>query len=191
MGLNLIQESTDEPVNLQEVRDFCNFPLTDRDDEFRAHMRMARERVEGVVHRQLLTATWELYLDAFPGTTDKIFLTDHCARPPFQSVTSIVYTDVDGVSQTVATNDYALSSAPESGRIALAYNTNWPSTRAIAEAVTITFVNGHGDDPVNDVPEIYKGIIKTLVLMWWRKEAPVGELPDRTTELLWQNRRWA
>lgn len=190
MGLNLIQGPTDEAVNLQEVRDFCNFPLTDRDDEFRAHIRMACERVEGVVHRQLLTATWELYLDAFPGTTGKIFLTDHCARPPFQSVTSIVYTDVDGVSQTVATNDYALSSAPESGRIALAYNTNWPSTRAIAEAVTITFINGHGDSP-DDVPELYKGAIKISVLMWWRKEAPVGELPERVRELLWQNRRVA
>lgn len=191
MGLNLItRQSDDEPVTLEEVRDFCNFPHTDRDDEFRAHIRMARERIEGVVHRQLLSAKWELYLDAFPGTTGFIYLTDHCARPPFQSVTSIVYTGIDGAAQTVAAADYSLSSAPESGRIALAHNTNWPSTRAVAEAVTITFVNGHDDSPAN-VPEIYKGIIKTLVLMWWRKEAPVGELPERITELLWQNRRVA
>ncbi len=191
MGLNLItRESDDEPVTLQEVRDFCNFPLTDRDDEFRAHIRMARERIEGVVHRQLMTATWELYLDRFPGTTGSIYLTDHCARPPFQTVNSIVYMDIDGVEQTVTASDYSLSSAPESGRITLAYNTNWPSTRQIAEAVTIEFNNGHGDSPA-DVPEIYKGIIKTLVLMWWRKESPVGELPQRITELLWQNRRVA
>ena len=191
MGLNLVtRESDDEPVTLQEVRDFCNFPLTDRDDEFRAHIRMARERIEGVVHRQLMTATWDLFLDTFPGTTGRIYLTDHSARPPFQSVTSITYTDIDGAAQTVAAADYALSSAPESGRITLAYNTNWPATRAIAEAVTIRFVNGHGDAPA-DVPEIYKVIIRTLVLMWWRKEAPVGELPQRITELLWQNRRVA
>lgn len=189
MGLNLVDWAHEEPVTLQEARDHCEFKHSDRDDWFNTHIQMARERVEGIVHRQMLTATWDLYLDAFPGTTGWIYLTDHCARPPFQSVSSITYTDVNGDPQTVTATDYVLDTAPESGRITLAYNVTWPVPREIPQSVTIRFVNGY--ETVADVPATYKGAMLNLVLAWWNRDVPTGEVPTRIAELLWAERRVA
>lgn len=64
---------------------------------------------------------------------------------PVQSVTSVVYVDTAGVSQTlVVTTDYVVDTSSEPARIYPAYSCSWPSARAQRNAITVTYVAGYG-----------------------------------------------
>jgi len=100
----------------------------------------AREHVEDITRRQLLTATWYFYLDSFP---DKDFI-----RLPFgnlASVTSVKYKDTDGIETTLVENtDYIVETNGEGcGRLVLPYGICWPSvTLYPSNPITIEFVCG-------------------------------------------------
>jgi len=108
----------------------------------------AREHIEDITRRALLTQTWEYYLDQFP---DKDFI-----RLPFgnlQSVTSVKYKDCDGTEHTMTvTTDYIVETNGDGcGRIVLAYGKSWPSvTLYPSNPITIEFVCGW--TAASDVP---------------------------------------
>src|SRR4030067_860491 len=82
----------------------------------------------------LITQTWELYLDAFPAWEIRV------PKPTLQSITSIVYTDTDGILQTLAGSMYLVDNKSEPGRITPAFGEVWPVTRAQINAVIVRFV---------------------------------------------------
>ena len=47
--------------------------------------------------------------------------------PPLRAVDSITYTTTDGVEHTVADTEYVLDTATHPGRLALAYDKEWPT----------------------------------------------------------------
>ncbi len=118
-----------------------NAATTAEDDLITALIQAAREHVEDITRRQLLTATWYYYLDAFPSGKDFIKL-------PFgnlQSVTSIKYKDSDGTETTMTvTTDYLVETNGEGcGRIVLPYGVSWPSdTLYPSNPIIIEFVCG-------------------------------------------------
>ena len=99
----------------------------------------ARETAERITRRALITQTWELYLDAFPAWEIRV------PKPTLQSITSIVYTDTDGILQTLAGSMYLVDNKSEPGRITPAFGEVWPVTRAQINAVIVRFVAGYGD----------------------------------------------
>lgn len=113
---------------------------TAEDDLLTAIITAAREHVEDITRRALLTQTWYYYLDSFP---DKDFI-----RLPFgnlQSVTSIKHKDSDGTETTlVEDTDYIVEINGEGcGRIVLPYGKGWPSfTPYPSNPITIEFVCG-------------------------------------------------
>lgn len=111
---------------------------TTSDPELVALIKSARASAETITKRALVTQTWDLVLDRFPCWTINI------PKPTLQSVTSITYVDPDGVTQTLATDQYRVDSSSAPGRITPAYGVVWPSTRGITGAVTIRFVCGYG-----------------------------------------------
>lgn len=98
----------------------------------------ARQQVENLTRRALITQMWELYLDQFP--VWELFL----PKPVLQSVTSITYVDSNGVTQTLAADQYTVDIVSEPGRITPAYGVVWPSTRWQTNSVCIRFVAGYG-----------------------------------------------
>lgn len=118
--------------------------------------------VESQTNRALITQTWRLDLDGFPGSVcDPCFQWDEngywyirVPKPPLQSVTSITYVDPDGAAQTMSAGASGYTAEVEStpispkcppGRIYLSYGvTQWPQTRVQPNAVSITFVCGYG-----------------------------------------------
>ncbi len=92
----------------------------------------ARLTAETRLKRYLITQTIDFYLDGFSGDIK---------LPPFQSVTSITYTDSDGATQTLATDQYVA----EMSKITLAYGESWPETRQQNNAVKIRLVVGYGN----------------------------------------------
>lgn len=117
-----------------------NAATTAEDDLLTALIQTAREHVEDITRRALLTQTWDYYLDAFPAG-DSITL-------PFgnlQSVTSITYKDSAGTITTMAAmTDYLVETNGEScGRVVLPYGSSWPSASLFpSNPITIRFVCG-------------------------------------------------
>jgi uncharacterized phiE125 gp8 family phage protein len=128
----------------------------------------ARERAEQATRRQFITATYDLTLDGrFPG---EIVL----PLPPLQSVLSVTYVDDDGVTQTLATNQYTVDapSGPRAqrGRIVPAYNVTWPGTRYQINAVTVRFVAGYGDDHTAVPPRLKMAMLQDVATLYENRE---------------------
>lgn len=131
-------EPTIEPVTVSDAKAFARIDTSADDTLLATLIKAARKECESKTKRQLVTATLDLVLDEFPGDNDAIEL----PRPPLQSVTAITYVDTDGVTQTLDTAQYAVDTDSCPGRVSLAYNCSWPSTRDIRGAVRIRYVAG-------------------------------------------------
>lgn len=131
---------TFEPVSLAEAKK--HLEIAEDDAAHDAHiMRLiqhARELVEHDTGIVLASGTYTFTLDDFPDD-DEIYLPVR----PVSSITSIVYTDTAGTSQTMSSANYALDNNEHSPEIVLAYLALWPTARGEPNSVVITFVAGY------------------------------------------------
>ena len=149
----LVTPPTDEPVTLTEIKDHLRVSGTAEDSLLALYAQMAREAVEAETWRAFMPQTWLLYLDAWPA--DGII---ELPRPPLQSVTSITYTDEDGVTQTLAAANYRVDTAREPGRVVLAPTGEWPSDALdTSNPIAVRFVAGYAD--ASAVPTMAKAAI--------------------------------
>jgi len=105
-----------------------------------AIIQAAREHVEDITRRQLLTATWDYSIDGWP-TANYIKL----PGGNLQSVTSMKWKDTDGTETTLtAGTDYLVETNGDGiGRIVLPYSTSWPSgTLYPSNPITIRYIAG-------------------------------------------------
>jgi uncharacterized phiE125 gp8 family phage protein len=154
MALTLVAAPAREPVTLQQAKDHLRVDAAVDDSVIDPLIKTARQHIEDFSHRALITQTWDLFLDEFPG----IIL---MPKPPLQSVTQIQYLDTAGVKQTLASTEYKVDVTRHPGRIVPAWGKSWPLTRNEINAVEIRFVAGHGDNP----PDLPSPIIQTLLLI--------------------------
>ena len=152
-GLKLITAPAAEPVTEAEVTTRTGVDSVASADMV-ALIKSARTWAEEYCGRAFVTQTWEKRLDAFP---DEIEL----ARGPVQSITSIRYTDLDGVLQTLANTEYVLDDYEQNGVVYPAYGKTWPSTRDEPNAVRVQFVAGYGNAAA--VPDPIKSAIILIV----------------------------
>ncbi len=161
MGLTRTSNPANEPLSTAEAKSHLRVDTSDEDTYIASLVAAAREEAERVSWRALITQTWRLTLDRFP-TGDAAIVVP---RPPLQSVTSIQYVDENGDTQTVVSSAYDVDTNREPGRIVPAFGESWPSTRREAEAVTIVFVAGYGDD-ATDIPENTRHWLRLHVGHW-------------------------
>jgi uncharacterized phiE125 gp8 family phage protein len=167
-GLTKIQTASSEPVSLQEMKDWLRLEDSFDDALINAIQKAARTVVERASGRQLVTTTWLMTLDTFPWQggwwfleAPAIFPDPHSIRmpkAPLQSVSSVVYTAMDGTQQTLASSRYNVDTRSDPGRIQLAFGQTWPVTRPKPGGIEITFVAGYG--AAADVPDDLKTAIK-------------------------------
>lgn len=174
-GLSLYSAPVTEPVSLAEAKTHLRVTYTDDDALIAELITAARQWFEEQTYRALVTQTWDLKLDKFPRGEDPI----RVPRAPLVSVTSITYVDGAGVSQTLATNRYAVSATRQPGLIRPAYGLIWPDARSQPDAVTVRFVAGYGNAAA--VPAQIKAGIKLILgqLYEFREE-----LTERSTQQL-------
>jgi hypothetical protein len=165
------------PVSLAEVK--AGARLDDEDDAFVAALiRTAVERCDGPdgeVQRALITQTWELRLDCFPGYWPAhgpywpayrpyrlgFIPYIEIPLPPLQSVDSIAY--VSGGGQvTMAASEYVVSGVDDRHKARVRPVMAWPGTDDVMDAVTISFTAGYGSS-WNDVPESIRMGITAMV----------------------------
>lgn len=163
MKLKLITAPTTAPAWLNDISDHLRGVA--EDDLLAAYRDTAVSWVEDVTGLQMLTATYEGYLDKFE-THIRI------PRPPLQSITSITYFDANNTEQRLSTDDYYLDNA-EKATPARVYIPEIPTTYNRPNAVKITFVAGFGDSA--DVPERGKQIVRMLVADLYRNRESQGK----------------
>lgn len=152
---------TIEPVSPDQLADhvLLDSDHPDRTNGFITDIeKTARQHVEDITRRALLTQTWDYYLDAFPSVN---FITLPLGR--LQSVTSIVYKDSDGDSTTMTANtEYLVETNGDGyGRVVLPDGESWPGDALYpSNPITIKFVCGW--TAANSVPFQIRTAIKML-----------------------------
>jgi uncharacterized phiE125 gp8 family phage protein len=139
MPVKIITAVATEPITLADAKVHLRVEVgfTDDDALITALITAAREFAEHYTGRALAPQTLELALDAFP--LDNIEL----IGSPVTSITTVKYIDVVGVEQTLSSALYTLNDYGVSAGIEQAYNSPWPDTQAVANAVKVRYVAGY------------------------------------------------
>lgn len=191
-SLSLVTPPQQEPISLQEAKEHCRIDLDDEDGLLSGYITAARQHVEDVTGRQLITATWALTLDGWPCFID-------VPKAPLVTVSSIAYLDTSGTSQTLATNQYRIEAGtgPTAGRarITREYSVVWPTLRSVGSTVTVTFTAGYGTSG-DKVPMPIRQAMLLLIGHWYRNRESVtgdvvNELPQAFDALIGPYRTWA
>lgn len=186
MSLFLVTPPAAEPLTTAEAKLHLRVDASDEDALIDSLISAARQHVETVTHRALITQTWDYKLDAFPG--DELWV----PKPLVSAVTSLTYLDTAGTAQTWDASNYItdLPTGPwaRKARITPAYGVVYPSTYAVPNAVTVRFVCGYGT--AGDVPAAVIAAMKLLIGHWYtNREAvsatPGAEVPLAVSSLLW------
>ena len=190
MARTVVTPPAVEPVSLVEAKLHLRVDISDDDNLITALIETAREMVEGIGRRAMITQVWNYILDEFP-SSDEIVL----PMPPLQSVASIKYKDTAGDESTFSSDDYIVNTDTEPGKVVLAYGASWPSTSLYPTgAITVQFTAGFGDAST-DVPEKYRQAMLLLIGHWYENREAIAttgavpkEIPMGVNALLWMDR---
>lgn len=179
-----------EPLSVAEAKAHSRVTGNDDDTYFLALITAAREHVESILGRALITQTRQYYLHDWP-TGPAIVL----PFPPLQAVSAVAYytaTGSDWVSW--ASTNYQVDTVSVPGRVVLVLNASWPSvTLRAASGVRITYTCGYGND-ATDVPQGIRHAMLGLVGHWYEhREAVipgtiVAAMPEFVQALLAKHR---
>lgn len=176
-GIKVATAPALEPVTVSELKTYLRLDGTTYDTMLTGYITACRDALEKHTGRTFITTALELYYDKFPANNDALIL----MRPPVQSVTSIVYVDEDGVSQTLSASLYRTDLVSLYPRITPAHDEDWPDTQDISNAVKITYSAGYGATAAS-VPAPLKECIKAMC-------ADLFEHPESNVELTLQESR--
>lgn len=190
MSIKIQTAPAAEPIELEEAKLHLRVDIDDDDVLIEAALIAIREACEGYKNHRFITQTWDIFMDAFPGS-DEIILPDSLF--PLVSVTHIKYTDEDNNQSTFDSGNYATDVYSNPARIKLTKDANWPSDPLyVINGVEIQVIVGYGDP--DDVPKK----IKQAMLLWLghyyenREQVTVGEIareiPLGVETLLWFDR---
>ena len=170
MGLVLVTAPASEPVTLTEAKAHMRIEssFTDEDTLITSLIARARRHVETLTERSLLTTTWRLEFTGGGGFDEGGL--EPCGgvvilpKPPLIAITTVTYTDANGVVQTLSSGDYRADAGVEPGRLWPAYATPWPTGRPGPAAFSITYTAGYANAAA--VPGPMVQAIHELVAHW-------------------------
>jgi uncharacterized phiE125 gp8 family phage protein len=157
-------------------------------DEARAYIRVAdrvedeivtrlirggTKKAEGYCRSKFLTQTWDHYFDVLDDDL-KLAWANLAATDP---ITSVKYTDTDGVEQTVANTVYETGQDNGMEIVRLQYDQTWPTDVQVhKDVVVVRAVHGYGGRA--DVPEPIKNAIGIYVAHYFEHREGEESLPS-------------
>lgn len=156
MILNCVTQPEGEPIIADDVSAQVRVDTSSEAVLVKLMIQAVREKAESILRRALLTQTWELKLDDFPGRDKWKFsgwldTAIILPLPPLQKVNSIKYIDANGDEQILDPSEYKVVTEAEPAYIVPAIGRSWPVTYEDTFTVTINFDCGYGNTP-DDVP---------------------------------------
>lgn len=185
----LITAADDEPVSLELLKAHLRVDSEDEDALLTEYLRAAREMVETITWRVLISQTWDVYFDVF---ASRLYL----PKPPLSSVTSVKYVDSAGTTQTVSSSVWEAGEEDGIGLVRPAYDQTWPSdARGHRDDVVVRIVAGYGTGP-SSVPRPLRQAILLLAGDFYEHreihvtETRLMEVPTYKALLLPYRVRW-
>jgi uncharacterized phiE125 gp8 family phage protein len=183
MGVKVItppsQQITTADLRLQSRADPAD---TTEDALFVGWLAAAVKLAEHATQRSIGVQTLELALDSFPCGPVEL------PNGPVTSITSIKYIDAAGVEQTLSASLYTLDDYGLQCWALPAFDTTWPTTREVANAVKVRYVAGDLDPAVNTA------LFLTVAHLYENREATTDldlkELPLGAKQLLGTVKVW-
>lgn len=131
---------TSEPITLAEAKAQLRIEsdFTDDDTWLTTALKLVREQVESLTNRSIMPQTMELALAKFE---DAIEL----PRPPYTSLTSITYYDVDNAQQTLASSEYLINDFAEPAYVVKESAITYPGVYDRPDAIRLIFVAGYAN----------------------------------------------
>jgi uncharacterized phiE125 gp8 family phage protein len=172
----LISGPAVEPVSLAEAKQWLRIDNPVEDDLVGALVTSARLIVESATRRMLVSQTWRLVYDQWPGVS--LTHDGYISRPeilpvpfaPFQRVAAIRVYDVAGVAQTLPSSAYAVDATPDRARIV--FTVAPPTPGRVIAGIEVDIVVGYGDAPTSS-PESLRLAIKLLAARWFENRGDV------------------
>lgn len=200
-----------EPVTRAEAKLHARIDGTADDDLIDSLVVAARELVERLTGRALITQTWTLTMDAWPGSSgddwwdgvregpigmaeaDEVDI----RKAPFIAISSVAtIAESDGSATAWASSNYYAVKDPSGfGRLVKKSGVVWPLITAgntrMRGGIVITFTAGYGAGASN-VPMALRQAIKDLVAHWYENREASGEgrqnVPMKTAAIIQQYR---
>lgn len=176
MTTRVLTAPLEEPVTLAEAKAHLRIEddITDDDDLITALIAAARQVAENLTSRALVRQQLEVSLECFPSVIE-------LPGGHFLEMTHLKYINATGTLTTlVADTDYQIDSRREPALVLPAYGKSWPGTRAVPNAVTVTYWAGYapGDGSPTDyrenIPAAIKQWIKLRVAHLYEQREPVN-----------------
>ena len=177
-GLVVDTAPTQEPVTLQEVKEYLR--VDDATDErvVRPFIESARRFCEEHTGRALMSQTLILYLDAFQDMENPLwegmrtgpylnYYKNYIVLPrsPVTSVTHIKTYDDSDTASTFAASNYYVDSAREPARVVLRTGETFPTALRVANAIEVKYVTGYTSQ--YSIPEpIRLGIMQHIAYLY-------------------------
>ncbi len=191
MAVKVITAPTVEPISLEQAKAHLRVDTTDQDDLIEALITAAREKVEDETGRALITQTLEIALDYFVEPPDLRWVTYpyltpvkalRLPRPPLIALKQVSYYNGDGniimlhdeVGSPTVVSDLVVDTYSCPGRLVPASGGNWPAVQDRANAVTIRYTAGYGDDG-EDVPMTIRQAMLLLIGHYHDNPSSVGD----------------
>lgn len=182
-SLTLEAAALDTPITLSEAKQHCRVDFADDDALITGLIGAALSEMEGPngAGLALMPQEWKLSLDCFPRVIEIPMM-------PVTGVTSIAYTDTDGVVQALDSSAYKVDIDSFPARITPAYGTSWPATRWETGAVKIVFGAGYAN--AAGVPDDLKAALKLIISHRYENRESVSagtsfhEVPDTARGIL-------
>ena len=150
-AIETVTEPLYEPVSRAEAKRWLRIDADDTDHDAVVDMliKAMREDAENITGRSFISRQLRLNVDSWPWDTCygvKIVL----PYPPLISVDSFQYVDVDGVLQTLATDQYVVHDEYTPAFIIPAWEVTWPTIRLVPNALQILFTAGYAPGSPSD-----------------------------------------
>ncbi len=190
MPYTVISAAASEPITVAEARAQCQIDGTDHDAVLAVFIAAARAKCEALIDKALITRTVEQSFDSFP--VAEILLDG----TPAASVSSVIYTDVNGADQTLSSLLYTLDTTKTHKHYLVpAYDTEWPDTREQINAVRVRYVIGYGSTLPAALADVKAWLLMTVAYLFANREAfdvtgRTADIPSRFVDSLldpWRN----
>lgn len=194
----LITPPAAEPLTLAEAKAHLRLETTADDALVASLITAARQWVERVTGRALIHQTWQLWLDAPPGSEDSSssVAVVELPRAPLVSVSAISSYDETDAATTWDSAQYVVDAAREPGRVAPRNGFFWPVPARALRGLRIEYVAGFGAT-ASSVPEPLRLALRQLVTHWYENRGDAAgsdappSIPTIVTALVnpWRLRR--
>lgn len=189
MAVMVVTPPAVEPVSLADAKLHSRVDSTSEDTLFTVFITSARTHGETITHRAFVTQTLQLSLDGFPlDVRGKRFAPNvffpaslsprwgtpgakiELPRPPFSSLTSVVYDDANGVQQTLDPATYVVKNLSDSvpAYIVPVVGAAWPATSPLPGSVRLQYVAGW--DPASVPPAIRAWMLVRISSLYSQRE---------------------